>query len=182
MRKIYLIMGLACLGLGVLAGAQGGVERLLLGLYQGFSMLLRLSPLLLLAFATAGLMTVLIPEEKVSRWLGQESGWKGLLLGGLAGALVPGGPFIYFPIAASFLVSGAEIGTVVCFVTAKNLWSLSRLPIEIALLGVELTFIRYAATAVFPPLVGLAANQLFSGSIESIRREILELQGRRRKK
>jgi uncharacterized membrane protein YraQ (UPF0718 family) len=178
MRNLYLLMGAACLGLCLLVFFQGGSQRLLAGLYQGGAMLLRLSPLLLLAFACAGLMTVIIPEETVSRWLGSESGWKGLFLGGFAGALLPGGPFIFFPIAASFLVSGAELGTVVCFVTAKNLWTLTRMPIEIALLGPKLTFVRYAVTAVFPILAGLLADRFFPGATEAIRQEIRELQGR----
>lgn len=178
MRWMYLVMGAACLGLCLLALSQGGGQRLLAGLYQGGGMLLRLSPLLLLAFACAGLMTVIIPEETISRWLGRDSGWKGLLVGGIAGALLPGGPFLFFPIAASLLVSGAGLGTVVCFVTAKNLWTLSRLPIEIALLGPKLTFVRYAATAAFPILAGLASDWLFRGASESVRNEIRKLQGR----
>jgi len=178
MRWIYLILGAACLGLSLLAFGQGGSQRVLAGLYQGADMLLRLSPLLLFAFACAGLMTAIIPQETISRWLGRESGWKGLLLGGLAGALLPGGPFLFFPIAASFLVSGAGLGTVVCFVTAKNLWSLSRLPIEIAMFGPKLTFVRFAATAAFPILAGLAADWLFAGTSESVRSEIRRLQGR----
>ena len=173
-----MVMAAACLGLALLALHQGGAERMLAGLTQGLVMLLRLSPLLLLAFACAGLITVIASEQAISRWLGKEAGFKGLLLGGLAGAIIPGGPFIFYPIAATLLVSGAEIGTVVCFVTAKNLWTVTRIPIEIALLGVELTFLRYGITIVFPPLAGLMANALFKGSTGVIRSEIMSIQGR----
>ena len=97
-------------------------------------------------------------------------------MAGLAGAAIPGGPFVYFPIAATFLVSGAEIGTVICFIVAKNLWTVSRLPMEVALLGAEITFIRYTVTFVFPIILGIFANILFSGYTEDIRNKIQELQ------
>lgn len=136
----------------------------------------RVLPLLLPAFASAGLISVLAGKEETARWLGEGSGWKGILIGSAAGALVPGGPFVYFPVAAAFLVSGASIGSVVGFVTAKNLWSLSRLPLEFALLGPEITLARFGITIVFPPLVGFAADLLYSGRTPRIREQIRELQ------
>ena len=182
MRNVTALLGLGCVALAILALYQEGAQGLLEGLLSGLYMFLGLVPLLLLAFASAGLISVLISEKQVSRWLGEDSGWKGLLLGGAAGALVPGGPFIFFPIAATLLVSGAQIGTVVCFVTAKNLWTVTRLPVEIALLGIELTFVRYAITLVFPLVAGLAANIFFSRYTPGIRSEILRLQGREKPK
>lgn len=53
--------------------------------------------------------------------------------------------------------------------TAKNLWTLARLPLEFALLGPNLTLIRYAITLVMPPLLGFAAETLFGGWMERIR-------------
>ncbi|MFP4588050.1 MAG: permease [Desulfohalobiaceae bacterium] len=176
MRRIYTIMGLACLLLCVLAWNRGGLEQLLQGAYLGLLMLLKLLPLLLLAFASAGLISAVSSEKEVSRWLGSESGLKGILLGGLAGALVPGGPFIFFPLAATLLVSGAGLGTVISFVTAKNLWTLTRLPLEIALLGPELTGLRYALTFAFPVLAGLAAHYFLQGQTEKLKLEIRRLQ------
>ncbi len=177
MLRIYIIMGIACLGLGALAIVQGGWQHLFSGLIYGGKMLVNLFPLLLLAFVSAGLISVLSSEVVVSRWLGKESGLKGIMLGGVAGALVPGGPFIFFPLAATFLVSGAEIGTVISFVTAKNLWTFTRLPIEIALLGTKITFFRYAITFIFPIIAGLAANFFLQSYTNKIRDEIRQLQG-----
>jgi len=169
-------MGIAALLLASLAVVQGGWVLLLKGIILSGKILLQVVPLLLLAFATAGLISVMISKETVSRWLGREAGWKGLFLGALAGALVPGGPYVFFPLAATFLVSGAEIGTVISFVAAKCLWTLSRLPMEVALLGPEITFIRYIVTFAFPIVLGMAANWIFSGFTEKIRNGIRELQ------
>jgi len=176
MIKTTIIMGVAAILLAVLSFIRGGWEQLLKGLVLSGEMLLQVTPLLLLAFATAGLISVVISKYTVSRWLGREAGWKGLLLGALAGALVPGGPYVFFPLAATFLVSGAEIGTVIAFVTAKNLWTVSRIPMEVALIGPEITLIRYVITFIFPFVLGLVANFLFSGYTEKIRSGIRELQ------
>ena len=168
-------MGVVALGLVALAYAGGGAERVAAGLEIGGIMLARVFLLLLLAFSTAGLVSVLVSEEQVRRWLGKEAGWRGVLLGGLAGALMPGGPYAYFPLAATFLVSGAEIGSVMSFVIAKNLWTLSRLPLEVALIGPRITFVRYGVTLAFPLLLGLVTNMLFSRTTEKVRESIRRL-------
>ncbi len=157
-------MLIAVLLLGWLAWYRGGPDLVLQGLAQGGIMAVSVLPLLFAAVVIAGFIQLLITKQGVSRWLGKEAGMKGVWLGALAGALVPGGPYVYFPIAATLLVSGAEIGTVLAFVTAKNLWTLSRLPMEVALIGPEITAIRYVVTFAFPVLLGLFANVFLSRS------------------
>jgi uncharacterized protein len=169
--NIFLIFVAALLA--YLAWRQGGTQLALDGLLSGASFLLRVIPLLIAAFLTAGLIQALVTEETVSRWLGSESGWRGLALACLGGALIPGGPYVYYPIAAALLHSGAGLGVLVAFVSAKNLWSVSRIPVEIALLGPELTFGRYLVTFVIPPLLGFAAEFLFGKHILAIRRDAL---------
>jgi uncharacterized membrane protein YraQ (UPF0718 family) len=173
MRKTLFGLILAIL---TLALSRGGWARLLLGLKIAAGMALQVLPLLVVALAMAGLIQALISHEQVSRLLGQGSGLKGLLLGALAGALVPGGPYVYFPLAATFFLAGAEMGTIVAFVSAKNLWTLSRLPMEMALLDPKITLIRYLVTLVFPPLLGLLADFLFSGRTAAIRKDVQEIQ------
>ncbi|ACV67577.1 permease [Desulfohalobium retbaense] len=176
MRNTVLGMAVAVVVFAALALSRGGWPLLMHGLVLGGTMAVQVLPLLIAAFAVAGLITVLISQDQVSRWLGRESGLKGILLAALAGALVPGGPYVYFPLAATFLLAGAELGTVVAFVTAKNLWTLSRLPMEMALLNPEITLIRYAVTFVFPPLLGVLANALFAKRTPAIRDGIRQLQ------
>jgi uncharacterized membrane protein YraQ (UPF0718 family) len=176
LKNIIIGMAAVAAGLSALALARGGPALLLEGLTRGGIMLLQLGPLLLLAFATAGLVSVMVSSEQVARWLGKGSGWKGLFIGAIAGALVPGGPYVYFPLAATFLVSGAEIGCIISFVTAKNLWTVSRLPMEVALIGPKITFIRYAVTLVFPVLLGFFADLFFRGHSERIRQSVRRLQ------
>jgi uncharacterized membrane protein YraQ (UPF0718 family) len=168
-NRIPILLALVPLTLAGLAWRRGGAELTLAGLLQGGQTLLSVVPLLLAAFLIAGLIQTLVSREVVTRWLGAGSGWRGLGLACLGGALIPGGPYVYYPIAAALMKSGAGLGVLVAFVTAKNLWSLSRLPLEFALLGPRLTIIRFAATLLLPPLLGFLAEFLFGRQMERIR-------------
>src|SRR6056297_2807854 len=171
---------LAMTGITILLAAIGvlqqGPEIIMQALMAGGKMLIGVVPLLIAAFILAGMIQVLISKETVNKWLGKDSGLKGIMLGGIAGALIPGGPYVFYPIAASFLLAGAEIGTVVTFVVAKNLWSLSRLPMEIALLGPRLTLVRFVVTLLFPLIAGIIANIWFHGYTEKVREQIRKIQ------
>lgn len=131
------------------------------GLKGGGRLLLQIVPILLAAFAIAGLVQVLVPRDLISKWLGAESGWRGIMLGSVVGAITPGGPYVSFPIVAGIYKAGASVGTVVAFVTAWSLWAVARLPIEMALIGPKVTLIRLASTLIFPPIAGYIAQTLF---------------------
>lgn len=166
------ILAAVAIAVAALAWLQGGPDMALAGLVSGGNTLLSVVPLLLAAFLIAGLIRALVSEDMVHRWLGSTSGWRGIALGCLAGALIPGGPYVYYPIAAALLGTGASLGVLVAFVTAKNLYSVTRLPLEFGLLGPRLTLIRVAVTLVFPPLLGFIAERIFGGSIEHIRKNM----------
>lgn len=163
--------------LAVVGVVNQGPDIIIDALMAGGQMLTEVLPLIITAFILAGMLQVIISRETINKWLGKDSGIKGIIIGGIAGALIPGGPYVFYPIAASFLLSGAEIGTAVTFVVAKNLWSLSRLPMEVALLGPRLTFVRFIVTLIFPVIVGVIANAFFKGHGEKVREQIKKIQG-----
>lgn len=170
-RTTWILAGVALI-LALLAWQQGGAQMAWEGLVAGGEVLWSVVPLLIAAFLIAGFIQVLVSRETVTRWLGAESGWRGIALACLGGALIPGGPYVYYPISAVLLKSGASLGVLVAFVTAKNLWSVSRLPLEFALLGSRLTIVRFAVTFLAPPLLGMVAEWLFGGRVASIRRGV----------
>jgi uncharacterized membrane protein YraQ (UPF0718 family) len=169
--KTPVILVVVALLLAAVLGLERGPEAILEGLQSGGAVLWSVVPLLVAAFLVAGLTQVLVTEEFVKQWLGAASGWKGIGLACLAGSLIPGGPYVYYPIAAVMLQNGAGLGVLVAFVVAKNLWSISRLPLEVALLGWELTIIRFAITLVIPPLIGGLTQSIFGRYLERIRSE-----------
>jgi len=157
-----IIMGVLAIALLYIGYQRGGGEHIL-GLKSAGNLLLQIIPLLIFAFIMAGMIQILVPHEIISRWVGAESGFRGLLLGSAIGGIMPGGPYVSMPIVAGMLRTGASIGTMVALITAWSLLAFSRLPMEIGLLGWKFTLIRLACVFFFPPIAGLIANKLFSG-------------------
>jgi len=157
-----IIMGVIAIVFLFIGYQKGGGEHII-GLKYAGNLLLQIIPLLIFAFIIAGMIQVLIPQEMISKWVGMESGFRGILIGTVVGGLTPGGPFISLPIAAGLLRAGASIGTMVAFMTGWSLLALTRLPLEVGIIGWKFSLIRLACTFFFPPIAGLIANRLFSG-------------------
>ncbi len=158
-----IIMGVIAIVLLFIGYQKGGGEHIL-GLKSAGNLLLQIAPLLIFAFIVAGMVRYLIPTEMIARWVGTESGFRGILIGTVIGGIAPGGPYVSLPIAAGLLRAGASIGTMVAFITAWSLWAVSRMPMDIGILGWKFTLIRLACTFFFPPIAGLIANLFFSHS------------------
>jgi uncharacterized membrane protein YraQ (UPF0718 family) len=157
-----IIMGAIALALVLLAYFRHQGE-LATGMKSFMGMTVEVLPLLLFAFIVAGLAQAMIPKETVAGWVGEESGFRGLLIGTMAGGFIPGGPYVSLPIAAGFLKAGAGIGTMVAFIAAWSLWGISRMPLEVGVMGWKFTGVRLACTFFFPPIAGLLAHVFFSG-------------------
>jgi uncharacterized membrane protein YraQ (UPF0718 family) len=134
----------------------------LTGLLTAGRTLWRNLPILLLGFVIAGLVQVVVPQEVITRLLGSQSGIKGILVACVAGGLMPGSPYAVFPLAGALYQSGAGLGAVVSFISAWSLWSVARLPVEVAVIDPQVALIRYGITFIVPPIAGIVAN-LFSG-------------------
>lgn len=144
-------------------GYSKGQGQHISGMKLALNMTVQILPMLVFAFIIAGMTQILLPQELLSKWVGAESGLRGILIGTVAGGLSPGGPFVSLPIAAGLLRSGASVGTMVAFLTGWSLWAVGRLPMEVGILGWKLTLIRIASTFFFPPIAGLVAQTFFGG-------------------
>ena len=60
------------------------------------------------AFTLAGLFQALVPQELIVRWMGQGSGWRGLLIGMSLGGVTPANPIDSAVRAAIEGVAGPE--------------------------------------------------------------------------
>jgi len=157
-----LIMALLAVILLIIGYSKGEGQHIV-GLKSAMKMTVDILPMLIFAFIMAGMIQALLPQELLSKWIGEESGIRGILIGTVAGGITPGGPYVSLPLAAGFLRAGAGIGTMVAFLTAWSLWAVSRLPMEIGVMGWKFTFIRLACTFFFPPIAGFLAQMFFSG-------------------
>ena len=156
-----IIMAVAAIVLLFIGFQKGGGEHIL-GLKSAGGLLMQILPLLVFAFIVAGMVQTLVPTEMISKWIGTESGFRGILIGTVVGGFMPGGPYVSLPIAAGLLRVGASVGTMVALLTGWSLLAFTRLPLEVGIMGWQFTLIRLACTFSFPLIAGLIANTFFS--------------------
>ena len=159
--SLYILLGLVAIGLVVafqrdphlpLAGIAAS-GRLLRGVWIEIA----------LGFVLAGLLEVLLPAQAMAQWLGRENLGRGILVGWAAGLILPGGPYMLFPIAANLIRTGAEPGPVIALLTAKTLVSPIRMfTYEAPLLGWPLTLARFIPGVLLPPVLGYLGQWLFN--------------------
>ena len=168
LRQMFQQMLIPTIIMGVLAvvfmflAYQKGEGTHVAGLKAAGNMLLQVTPLLIFAFIIAGIIPLLVSQEAISRWVGAESGLRGIMIGTIVGGFLPGGPYVSLPMAAGLLRMGAGIGTMVALLTGWSLLAFSRMPMEIGIMGWKFTLIRLTCSFFFPPIAGLIANRLFS--------------------
>ena len=133
------------------------------GLAESAKLLLQVGPVLIPAFVLAGMMSVLLPTETMTRFLGAEAGVRGLVSGTLAGAVTPGGPFLIFPLMAVLLKGGAGVGPVSAYLTSWALLGVHRsLVFEIPIMGMRFAALRWATSCMIPIAIGWLMQLLFS--------------------
>jgi uncharacterized membrane protein YraQ (UPF0718 family) len=133
------------------------------GLYAGGRLFGSVWVELLLGFIIAGLLEVLISPSEITAWLGSGSSMRGILVGWMAGLVIPGGPYLLFPIAANLWKTGAAPGTLIALITAKTLVSPVRmLTYEAPLLGWPLTIARCVPALFLPPIMGALGQWVFN--------------------
>jgi len=135
------------------------VEHVLVG---DFDLMVNVLPRMALGVLTFGLLTVLIPRDWVAKHMGGDSGWKGLAIGLLAGAVAPGGPWVIYPLAAMLIRFGAEVGAVVTFMMSWSLLGMNRFLVwEVSFLGEDMAAMRLLVGLPFPILAGLTVRWLW---------------------
>ena len=156
--NFWIVFGMLVVLSGI-ALLRGGTPLLGEALGGGTKLFVRFGAVILLSFLVAGLAEALLPREWVSSALGEDSGWRGLFLASVAGAITPAGPFVSMPIAAGLLRSGAAPAAVITFLSSWSLLAIHRLfAWEVPILGASFAFTRWALCLLLPVLVGAVAR------------------------
>jgi uncharacterized membrane protein YraQ (UPF0718 family) len=158
--NLWILLGLTLVALAVAFARDPDLP--LQGLASGARLFRGVWLELALGFALAGLFDVLVAQESLVRWLGEENTGRGILIGWVVGLLIPGGPYVFFPVVASLFAKGVSAGALITLITAKTLVSPVRmLTYEAPLVGWPLTLARLIPALVVPPLVGWVGQWLF---------------------
>jgi len=148
---IYLLLITALYLIGFRADAEKGR----LSLVTARQTLLRMAPLLLSIFALIGLFQEFVPREVIQAWLGAENHLLSLLNGGLVGAIAIGPPVAAFPIAGSFIETGAWPPAAAAFIVSWVSVGVISLPVEAHVFGWRFALWRNSITFVAALLIGL---------------------------
>jgi uncharacterized membrane protein YraQ (UPF0718 family) len=117
--------------------------------------------LLLLAFSIVGFINMLSPQDLVRQLIGPDSGFVGLLVGVATGMLLPGGPYVVFPLIASLYEAGAGVGPMLAVVTSWASLALLSVSFELPFLGWRFSALRLSLGIFVPLLVGIIGQLLF---------------------
>lgn len=160
MKSVLCILGVIALVLTWLVWRRDAT-LLGAGLYAGGKMAFDVLPVLALTFVITGLFTQLVPKDAMLTWVGNESGWRGIFIGSLAGILAPGGPLTIFPLVGLLLQAGAGIGTLVALVTAWSMWGVRLILLESALISPRFALFKFLSCFFVPLLAGAIAHMAY---------------------
>ena len=77
-------------------------------------------------FILVGLLDVWVPKETIIQYMGENSGWKGILMALFLGSAAAGPLYVAFPVTALLLRKRARLAYVLFFL---GVWSTTKLPI-----------------------------------------------------
>ena len=120
----------------------------------------RMAPLLLAIFALIGLFQEFVPPQMIHTWLGSENHLLSLLNGGLIGAVAIGPPVAAFPIAGSFIATGAWPPAAAAFIVSWVSVGVVTLPVEAHVFGWRFALWRNLITFLAALLIGLLIGGL----------------------
>ena len=103
---------------------------------------IRILPTVFIIIVIIGLLMAFVPPDQISRFIGKQAGFGGLLAIAALGAVLHIPALISFPLAASLLQSGAGVAFVAPFITTLTMVGVVTLPLEIKELGKKMTFLR----------------------------------------
>ena len=148
---------------GVTVYLRDGQARFLSIFADDLSLFGLMLPKVLAGCLIGAFVTLLLPRETIARWVGHESGIAGILVATVAGAILPGGPFTIYPVAAAFLAAGADAGAACAFVIAWTLIGYTRAIVwELPFFGLDFVTWRIIFSLPLPIIAGLLARWLWA--------------------
>lgn len=110
-------------------------------------------PEFLVVILLVGVLLAVLNPEAISKIIGSDSGWLGVLLASVVGSvtLIPG--FVAFPMAAMLLEGGAGYMQIGAFISTLMMVGVVTIPVEMKYFGKKLTILRNILAFFFSFLV-----------------------------
>ncbi len=119
-------------------------QKTKMALFKAWKSFSNLIPEILSVMMFAGIILAILNPNTISKLIGAESGFSGILLSLIAGsvALIPG--FVAFPLGAALLEEGAGYAQIAAFVSSLMAVGIVTLPLEIKYFNKRIAILRNA--------------------------------------
>lgn len=156
--SVYLLYGLAFLGLGLSFFKDRGKTKM--ALKKAWKALEGILPQLLGIILLVGIMLSFFNADTISGIIGSRSGWWGVVLSAVVGAITLLPAFIAFPVADLLLKNGAGYMQIGAFASSLMMVGVVTIPLEIKYFGKKATFSRNILAFLFSFLVALIIGKV----------------------
>lgn len=119
-------------------------------------------PEFLVVILLVGILLAVLDAEVISKIIGSDSGWFGVILAAVVGAvtLIPG--FVAFPTAAMLLQGGAGYMQIGAFISTLMMVGIVTIPVEVKYFGKKTTILRnvfaFAFSFIVAYVIGLVVS------------------------
>ena len=112
------------------------------GINRGMKMFFGIFPAVLNVLLFVSIFFTLVPQERISLWLGQGNNTLAFFAAALMGsvAMIPG--FIAYPLGAILVKKGVSYGVVAVFITTLMMVGVLTLPVEMRYFGKRVSLLR----------------------------------------
>ncbi len=116
--------------------------KTLLALKKSWKSFENILPQFLSILIVIGIMLAFLSPSTISKLIGQQSGWIGMIIASVLGSitLIPG--FVAFPLAAALLDSGAGFMQIAVFISTLMMVGIVTLPLETQYFGRKVAVVR----------------------------------------
>lgn len=130
-------------------------KKTIMALKKAWKAFENILPEFLVVILLVGVLLAVLNPETISKIIGSESGWFGVILAAIIGSitLIPG--FVAFPTAAILLENGAGYMQIAAFVSTLMMVGIITMPVEIKYFGRKISIIRNILAFFFSFIVAL---------------------------
>jgi len=124
------------------------------------SCILRILPMVLVIIIFIGLMLGFMPPDKISRIIGEQSGFGGVIITAVLGSVLHIPSLISFPLAASLLKVGASVTATAAFITTLTMIGTVTLPLEIKEMGRKFALLRNGMSFIIAIIIAVIMGMI----------------------
>lgn len=118
-------------------------------------------PRILAALSIAGFIWVILPRDKLTKYIGRDQSIKSLILTMFASMLTPGGPSAAFSLLAILGSAGADRGVLVTYITGWSMLGIQRILVwDVPFMGADFSITRFLISLPLPIVAGMIARKI----------------------